>query len=243
MTTNKGFITEGIHHSILEKCFDGFKVSTPKGAATGSDFKVVLPYANVTFESKTSNTDLFDAGVLTAWANGGIHSISSFYSNTQVALIQSVLDSNVQQIEDHLSITSAETTSYKTSKQVYEDIRLAGKLICVNSTAPKGLVEASLTKGDEPKSNYVVIGDLVYRASENPIFDPLNLADVGVPALTEDYLKVFDIRSRRGGSDKNGMVRVGIRLSYKFKKILPETPIFLSSNFEEIVRAHVRKYG
>jgi hypothetical protein len=244
--TNKGLQTEQIHYDLLTEAFDSFSVSTPKGFAGGSDFTLSHPeFGSLTFESKTSNTDIYDAGVMSTCSAGFIKSLSGFYSETQKDAIQNILVSNAPQIIDHCQLANVSCTTYSTTKDTYEDIKAAGKLINIRAKPIDGLIEATLTRmGDSlPKAHYVVVGDLIYRTSIDYRLDPLHLQELGVPALTEEDIKVFEIRTRRGGSrGTSKRVSVGIRLGYKFGSKLPETPLKLDGGLKQIISAQLRKH-
>ena len=243
---NKGLQTELYHFGCLSEAFENFNVSNPKGFTAGSDFTLTHPeLGSFTFESKTSNTDIFDAGVMTTCSDGWIQKLSGFYSEFQKGSIQDILVSNVPQIREHCVAANSFSTTYTTTKAHYEEIKSAGKLINIRAEAPPGLIKATLTKfeGALPKAHYIIVGDLIYRSSNDERYDPLHLIDLDVPALTEEDIKVFEIRTRRGGSrgpDKR--VSVGIRLGYKFSSKLPQTPLKLGTDLQQIVRAQIRKY-
>lgn len=242
---NKGLQTEQIHYGLLSQAFENFTVSDPKGFAGGSDFIVNhAELGNLTFESKTANTDIFDAGVIKVCSDAKIQTISEFYSPIQRDHIQNVLLSNALQIKNHTQMAGVGFSSYTTTKTKYEEIKSAGGLINIRTSPPPNIIESSLTKPHDqiPKAHYVIIGDLIYRTSVDLKHDPLQLYEYEVPVLTEDHIHVFEIRTRRGGSyGPEKKVSVGIRLGYKLKSKLPITPLKLDGNLHQIIRAQIRK--
>lgn len=238
-TTNKGILTEQQHFDYFSNVFKGLSITNPKGFAGGSDFIIQIPQiGNVSFESKTSNNDLFDAGVVTTWANGAIQSISGFYTNNQINEIQRSLHEANVLIREHLSFVDSDKTSYTTLKSTYEEIKQQNKLIVLKPSAPDDLIESAFTGANEVKANYIVIGTNVFRSSAKAEHDPLNLRSHNVPVLNNDLIKNFEIRSRRGGSSgPEKKVRVSLRLSYKLQSKLPESSLKLDQSFEYVIKS------
>lgn len=241
MTTNKGFTTEIRHNEWLREAFHMFDATDPKQSAVGPDTKIITPKANINFESKHSNTDIFDGGVICAWANGLIKSISTFYSNDQVDYIQQRCYDHENHLNDHLSYVGAETTTFSMSKVDYNKMLEDKQVLSIKIDAPENLIEAAFTSGIEPKSHYIICGDNIFRASEKEVHDPLNLKRYGVPALTNEHLSTYEIRSRRGSTNAKGIARVTARISYKLQRQLPQTPIRLDDDFKKIIDNYMKE--
>jgi len=222
--TNQGFITEETHYQILKDKFDW--ISDPKGSGGGSDFTVSLKGQIVTFESKTANTDAFDAGVISAYANGQIYNLSSFLTDRHYQQLQQLLNKNKNQFEDYVNIAKVDAFAHSIDRTVFEEIKAEKKLIQIRTDNPlDNILSASFDKSDNQfkKANYMIIGDNIYLPHTS--VDPLNLVPRGAAILDGSCIADSWIRSARSGTNKNGRVSVSLRSQFRLFKQLPETKV------------------
>lgn len=225
---NKGFQTEQDHYASLSELFDW--VSVPKFSGGGSDFQVVSDSKIVTFESKSSNNDIFDAGVISIFSNGCIFNASNFLSNTHVSQLQTLIQANISQVIDYTKAANTNTIPHMTTKDRFNDIKADNKLIHIRSPEPlNNIIEASFVKSSNEfvKANYIVIDKNVYCISDRPELDPLGLQSYGAAILDDSCISYTTVRCGRTGSGRTGRVSVNVRVQYRLNKILPETKVKL----------------
>ncbi len=225
---NQGFITEASHFDQLKLVFGANNVSAPKNAGGGSDFIVMYNDDVVTFESKTANTDIYDAGVLNMFSNSYIYHASSFLTNTHVNQLESWIKNDMYQVIDYTTAANTNVIPHQIEKDLYNEIKAEKKLIHILSKDPLDeIVEHSFTKSKNKfvKANYIIVGDLIYRVSNKRDMDPLKLE---APILDADDIASTSIRTARSGS-KNGLASVSIRVQFKMNKTLKETDFRLST--------------
>lgn len=225
--SNQGFVTEQAHYDHLSSVFEF--VTPPKNSGGGSDFLVVHKGIQATFESKTSNTDIFDAGVLGAFSNGQIYDSSAFLLNPHITQLQNLLKQNLNVVQDYLDCVGANTFPHTIAIADYEQAKAQKKLIHLMTDQPlAGIIEASFlqTYNKFVKANYVVIGDSVYCVSKAPELDPLKLLDKGAAVLDDSCINKVSIRSARSGT-RNGRSTVALRTQFRLYKNLPETQVTL----------------
>ena len=226
---NQGFITEASHFESLKIAF-GDNVSEPKNSGVGSDFIVINDDRVVTFESKTSNTDICDAGCVSVFANGMIFGASSFLTNKHILELESVISTNIHQIIDYTKLANTETIPHSIDVSLYNDIKAGGKLVHIIDKNPlTNIVEDSLTKSKNNfvKANYIIFDTNVYCVSDRDEYDPLNLKQYGAAVLNDEHIDAVTLRTARNGS-KNGKASVTMRVQYRFKKTLPITNVKLT---------------
>lgn len=226
--TNQGFITEASHFDQLKLVFGAENVSAPKNAGGGSDFIVIHKDDVITFESKTANTDIYDAGVINMFANGYIYHASSFLTNTHINQMESWIKGDICQVMDYTTAANTNVIPHQIEKDLYNQIKADKKLIHILSKDPLDeIVEHSFTKSRNKfvKANYIIVGDLIYRVSDKPDMDPLKLE---APILDADDIACTSIRTARSGS-KDGKASVTLRTQFKMNKILKETDFRLST--------------
>lgn len=224
---NQGFVTEQEHYKKLSSKFE--YVSPPKNSGGGSDFLVVHKGIQATFESKTSNTDIFDAGVLNTFSNGHIFNASNFLVNTHIVQLQDLISTNLSQLQDYLNVVKADAFPHAIDVERYNEAKRNGKLIHLMTDEPlKDIIEHSFKKTHNMfvKANYVVIDDRVYLVSADPIMDPLKLRDKGAIILDDGCIDKVSIRTARSGT-RNGRTSVSLRTQFRLHKQLPETQVTL----------------
>lgn len=227
MTSNQGFVTEQAHYDHLSSVFEF--VTPPKNSGGGSDFLVIHKGLQATLESKTSNTDIFDAGVLNAFSNGHIYNASSFLLNPHIKQLQGLLQANLDCLKTYADMTGEVSFPHTIPVSVYEDVKAKKSLIHICSNEPlPGIIEASFLKTYNRfiKANYIVIGESVYCISQDERLDPLGLMDKGAAVLTDECIDKVTIRSARSGTRK-GMTTVTLRAQFRLNKQLPETKVTL----------------
>jgi hypothetical protein len=223
---NKGFQTEANHYSVLSQKYA--YASSPKNSCTGSDFVVIAANcAWASFESKTSNTDIFEFGSLSVFANGMIFNASTHLSNTHLQCLQQQLSLNQPQLDaftDHMGISSFPESVHVSD---YNRAKDAGKLIHLRFPAPASTIDTALKKSNNAfvKAHYLLISDNVYRIAG--LADPLGLAERGAGIVTDNDIDYMTIRTARNGS-KNGKSTVTIRVQFRLKRILPNTNLRIS---------------
>jgi hypothetical protein len=225
--SNQGFVTEQTHYEILSNIFD--YVSPPKNSGVGSDFLVVADGTVATFESKTSNTDIFDFGVMNVFANGFIHSTSSFLSNNQVEQLQGIMHQNVDKLAEYTSAANTLVIPHVIPKTDYDRIKADRKLVHIVAPEPvESMIESSMTKSTNMfiKANYLAIGDRLFLTSENPDLDPLGLRNFGAPVLDNSHIDYMSIRTARAGA-RGDKCSVSMRVQFRLKKDLPESKVRL----------------
>lgn len=225
---NQGYITEASHYDTLKLVFGAENVSAPKNAGGGSDFIVIHNSDVITFESKTANTDVYDAGVINMFANGYIYHASSFLTNTHINQMETWVQDNLTQVMDYTVAANTNSIPHQIEKDLYNQIKAEKKLIHIVSKDPlDDIVEHSFTKSKNRfvKANYIIIGDLIYRVSDRPEMDPLQIS---APILDGSDIAYTSIRTARSGS-KNGKSSVTLRAQFKMNKTLKETDFRLST--------------
>lgn len=225
---NAGFVTEENHYDKLTLIFGNGNVSAPKNSGGGSDFIVTHKDQIITFESKTSNTDIYDAGVINMFANGHIFHASAFLTNTHIEQIETWVQNEIGQVIDYTTAANTNSIPHIIEKDLYNEIKAEKKLInIVSKSALNNIVEDSFIKSKNRfvKANYIIIGDLIYRISDNPNLDPLKLE---APVLNEEDIAMTSVRTARSGS-KNGRANVTIRTQFKMNKELKPTEHRLST--------------
>ncbi len=228
-STNQGYITEDDHYKQLSGMFE--YVTDPKNSGGGSDFLIIHKGIQATIESKTSNTDIFDAGVLSMMANGQIIGASSFLLNGHVKKLQHMVNENIDQIKEYVNLTGARALPHTITVEKFNDIKNQKKLIHICGSDPlEGIIESSFLKTYNKfiKANYIVIGDNVYCVSASRSLDPLKLLDKGAAILDDSCINKVTIRSARSGT-RNGIVSVAMRAQFRLNKMLPETAVKLST--------------
>lgn len=226
---NQGFVTEETHYQHLQKVFD--YVTPPKNSGGGSDFVVFHKNTRAAFESKTSNTDIFDAGVVGIFANGHIKDASYFLANNHLDDLQREFHLNLDQVSDYVKLTGATEIPHSIPVEVFETVKAEKKLINITTkNILSGIVEQSFTKSHNGfiKANYIVIGDNVFCMSDKDVFDPLGLRARGAPVLGDEHINNVIIRSARSGTRSNGMVSVAMRAQFRLYKDLPVSHVKLS---------------
>jgi hypothetical protein len=226
--TNQGYITEESHFDTLKFVFGSDNVSAPKNAGGGSDFIVIHNNDVITFESKTANTDVYDAGVINMFSNGYIYHASSFLTNTHIDQMETWVQDNIGQVMDYTLAANTISIPHQIEKDLYNQIKADKKLINIVSKDPlDNIVEHSFTKSKNRfvKANYIIVGDLIYRVSNNPDMDPLQFA---APILDESDITYTSIRTARSGA-KDGKASVTLRVQFKMNKTLKETDFRLST--------------
>lgn len=227
MTSNQGFVTEQAHYDHLSSVFEF--VTPPKNSGGGSDFLVVHKGIQASFESKTSNTDIFDAGVLGTFSNGQIYDSSAFLLNPHVNQLQNLIKDNLDKVQDYLNEVGATTFPHTIPVEDYERAKAQKKLIHLMTDKPlPGIIEASFlqTYNRFVKANYIVIGEAVYCISHAPELDPLKLLDKGAAILDDSCINKVSIRSARSGTRK-GRSTVALRTQFRLHKQLPLTRVTL----------------
>lgn len=222
---NAGFVTEANHFEQLKLIFKN--VSEPKNSGGGSDFTVIHDNKVITFESKTSNTDIFDSGVVQMFANGYIYNASAFLNNTHISQLESWIKHDIQQVIDYTQAANTQIIPHQIEKDLYNQIKQDKKLINITSKDPlDNIVEESFTKSKNKfvKANYIIIGDNIYCVSDKKDLNPLNL---NCPVLNKDDIQSTTIRTARSGS-KNGKATVSIRTQFRMNKELKPTDVKLS---------------
>lgn len=228
-TINKGFLTEETHYQHLRNNFE--YVTPPKNSGGGSDFVVFHNGARIAFESKTSNTDIFDAGVVSIFANGHIKDASYFLANNHLDDLQRMFHLNIEQVHKYVELTGATEIPHSIPVSLFDDVKAQKKLIHITTNnVLNGIVEQSFTKSHNGfiKANYIVVGDNVFCMSDKRVFDPLSLIDRGAPVLGDDHINTVHVRSARSGTRSNGLVSVTMRTQFRMHKDLPESPVKLS---------------
>lgn len=227
---NQGFITEANHFEALKISFGDDRVSEPKNSGGGSDFIVITDEVGVvTFESKSANTDVFDAGVINMFSNGMIFHVSSFLSNTHVAQVEQSIRDNFFQVADYTKAANTNVIPHSIETELYNSIKAEGKLIHIIEKKPlHNIIEESFIHGKNKfvKANYVIIDQSVYCISDRPELDPLNLREQGAHVLNDEDIDTYSLRTARGGS-RNGKASVTVRLQYRLKRKLPPSRIKL----------------
>jgi len=227
---NQGFITEANHYEQLTYIFGNENVSTPKNSGGGSDFIVMHKDQIITFESKTSNTDICDAGCVSLFSNGSIYTASSFLTDTNIRELESMITNNISQVIDYTSLAQTDRIPHVIDVNLYNDIKNSDKLIHITNDKPlTNIVEETFLKSKNRfvKANYIIFNDNIFCISANPVYDPLHLQSYGAPVLNVEHIDKVFIRSGRGGSRK-GKASVTARVQYKFARYLPETKVKLS---------------
>lgn len=225
--SNQGFVTEQAHYDHLSQVFEF--VTPPKNSGGGSDFLVVHKGLQASFESKTSNTDIYDAGVLGTFANGMIYDSSSFLLNPHVTQLQNLIQANLDKVQDYLKEVGMSTFPHTIPVEDYERAKAQKKLVHLMTDEPlSGIIEASFlqTYNKFVKANYVVIADRVYCVSRAPELDPLKLLEKGAAVLDDSCINKVSIRSARSGTRK-GRSTVALRTQFRLHKDLPETKVTL----------------
>ena len=226
---NKGYQTEEIHYQVLKETFGEHAVSKPKGAAGGSDFIVVHDDKVVTFESKSHGKDMFDAGTLSVYANGMIYCASAFLTNNHITQISYAIEKNMHQVQDYTSLANTNSIPHIIHKEIYNDIKKAGKLINIVTKEPlENIIESSFHQGKNAfaKAHYLIIDKSVYCISDKKELDPLNLLHYGAEVLNDAHIDNFTIRSSRGGS-KGDYASCCMRVYFKLKKDIPKSKVIL----------------
>ena len=227
MKINAGFVTEQAHYDILQTKFE--YVTPPKNSGGGSDFLVVHKGLRATFESKTSNTDIFDAGVLNTFSNGHIFGASSFLVNTHIQQLQGLVDANLSTVQDYLKIVGAHSFPHTINVAEYDKAKKERKLVHLMTEDPlKNIIEHSFRKTSNMfvKANYIVIDDRVYMVSEDPVMDPLALRKQGAAILDDSCIDKVSVRTARSGT-RNDRTTVTLRAQFRLNKQLPETKVTL----------------
>lgn len=226
---NAGFKTEERHYQALVTAFGIDNVTAPRGSGNGSDFIVVSNNQIVTFESKTSNTDIFEAGCISAFSNCMIYNVSSFLSNNCIQQVSDMISKNKDQFIDYINASNVSAFPHVIHKDLFNDIKSQGKLVQMSEKVPlSNIIEDSFCgKNSYPKANYIIINNSVFLTSNNAALDPLGLKSYGAVVLNDDHIDKFTLRSARGGS-RNGKVSVTLRLQYNLKRQLPISKIRLS---------------
>ena len=230
---NQGFITEANHFESLKLIFGEKNVSEPKNSGGGSDFIVMHNDQVVTFESKTSNTDIYDAGVLNMFSNGYIYNASAFLTNTHINQMETWVNDNIDQVVNYTIAANTDIIPHQIDKELYNQIKADKKLIHIVAKEPlNNIVEESFVKSKNKfaKANYVIIGDLVYRVSDKQELNPLGL---DIPVLNGDDIDMTTIRTARSGS-KDGKATVTMRVQFKMHKQLKDTDFKLSTLKESL---------
>jgi hypothetical protein len=224
---NAGVQTEANHYKALVNTFGIDNVSNPKGSSGGSDFTVKLSNTIITFESKTSNTDIFDAGVIGVDKNGMIFNASCFLSNSQFSLVENLIQNNMDQLIEYTSSANVFSIPHVIDKDLFNDIKKNGSLIHMVEKAPlTNIIEQSFCYSHNTikKANYLLIDNSVFLVSAKPGLDPLGLAGFGAALLTDNDISMYSLRTARSGS-KNGKASVTLRLQYRLNKNLPVSKV------------------
>lgn len=222
---NKGFITEADHFESLKISFDN--VSEPKGSGGGSDFIAIHDDRVISFESKTSNTDVFDAGVVSILHDGLMVGSSGFLSNNNIIQINNVIRDNLSTIQDYTQLANTNCVPHIINIEDYNNIKKQNKLVHIISKDPlENIIENSFLKSNNTfiKANYIIFDKLVYCISKNPDYDPLNLQSFGAAVLTDDDIDYFTIRTARSGT-RNNRASVSMRIQFRLKNNLPKTKV------------------
>lgn len=226
---NQGFITEANHYDKLVMSFGKGNVSAPKNSGGGSDFIVNTSNGIVTFESKTSNTDIYDAGVVNMFSNGYMFFASPFLSNTHIEQMEKWVSNNIDGVKQYCEAASTDRLPHSIHKDTFNQIKGDNKLIHIMEKEPlRGIVEASFIKSHNKfaKANYIIIGESVYCVSNEAHMNPLNLP---APVLDDDDINYTSIRTARSGSRDDGMCSVTLRVQYKMHKEVKESSVTLDS--------------
>lgn len=224
---NQGFITEENHYQALIKQFD--YVTPPKNSGVGSDFMVVRNGVRATFESKTSNTDIFDAGVLGTFSNGHIYDASNFLVNNHIVQLQGLINDNLGQLKEYLKVVKEDMFPHAIDVSVFNQAKQEGALVHMMTKEPlKNIIEQSFKKTHNlfVKANYIVVDERVYLVSSDKDMDPLGLRDRGAAILTDDCIDTVSVRTARSGA-RNGRTSVALRAQYRLKRVLPDTEVTL----------------
>lgn len=227
-----GFETEANHYEQLKYIFGEDSVSSPKGGSNGSDFIVNHNNQIITFESKSANTDIYDAGTIGIFSCGSIFKASPFLKDNHIAQLEAKLADNIQQVREYSEAANTNVIPHVIDKELYNNIKADGKLIYIKTDPIDNIVEDSFihSKNKFVKANYVIVDDNIYCVSDKEELDPLHLQHFGATVLNNDAINHFHIRSSRGSS-RNGVTSVNLRLQYRMFNKLPTTNVRLSDCF------------
>lgn len=234
---NKGILTEQSHYQQLVSIFGDQNVSSPKGSTVGSDFVVNYKGTTVSFESKTSVTDIFDAGSIKCWSNAHITGASSYLSDEQLQTIQGIMNDGKEQIQRYCDSVKVDMFPHRIATDTYESAKRAGNLVHLTSKKVKipDLVKSSLIQSLNRfvKANYLLIADDLYCIC--PSHDPLGLSSKGANVIGKDeFASYYSLRAGRSGS-KNGLTSINLRLQYRLcQNTVPSSNIKISNLGEHL---------